>query len=104
MGIRSLIGLPKMHIAGDSLVVGSGVFLYCRMAFWNASMLMSPSFPVLPVINSLMVLTPTSALQLLCGMATELRRWCTPQLRRNCLELWATNSGPPSDDSSSGMP
>ena len=70
--MRYLTGRPK--IAGDNLVVGSGVFLYCRMAFWNVSMLMSRS-------GCLMVLTPISALQLLCGKVMELRRWCTPQSR-----------------------
>jgi hypothetical protein len=28
MGIKSLIGLPNIHCAGESLVSGSGVFLY----------------------------------------------------------------------------
>ncbi len=79
MGIRSFIGRPKIHMEGDSLVVGSGVFLYCKMAFWNVSMLIAPFLPVLPVMSRLTVLTPSSALQLLCGKATELRRWCTPQ-------------------------
>ena len=67
-------------------------------------MLIAPSFPTLPVINLLMVLTPISALQLLWEKATELRRWCIPQLCRNCLVVLATNSGPPSDDSLFGMP
>ena len=75
--MRSLTGRPNTHMAGDILVVGSGVFLYCRIASWNASMSMAPSLPTLPVINLLTVLTPTSALQLLCGNATELSRWCS---------------------------
>ena len=115
MGMRSLTGLPNTHMAGDIFVVGSGVFrhrcipgsdspIYWRIAAWNASMLMAPSFPTMPVINLLTALTPTSALQLLCGNATELRRWCTPHWRRNSLVAWDTNSGPPSDVSSSGMP
>ena len=91
-------------MTGKILVAGSGVFLYWRMASWNASMLIAPSFLTLPVINLLMILTPISALQLLWGNATELRRWCIPQLCRNCLVVWATNLGPPSDESSSGMP
>ena len=102
--MRSFIGLPNTHMAGDIFVVGSVVFLYWRIAFWNASMLTAPSLPTLPVISLLMVLTPTLALQLLCGKATELRQWWTPHWHRNSLVEWATNSGPPSDKSSSGMP
>ena len=49
-------------------------------------------------------LTPISAQQLLCGKATELRRWCTPNWRTKVRVTMATNSGPPSDESSSGMP
>ncbi len=26
--MRSFVGLPKMHMAGESFVAGSGVFLY----------------------------------------------------------------------------
>ena len=43
----------------------SGVFLYCRMARWKASVSSSPFGPVLSVIMRLTVFTPTSALQLL---------------------------------------
>ena len=102
--MRSLVGLPKTHIAGESLVDWSGVFLYCRMACWNESVLRAPSFPMLPVISRLTVFTPISARQLLWGKATELRRWWIPQSRRNCRVVWAMNSGPPSEESSSGMP
>ena len=71
--MRSFVGRPKIHVAGDDFVAGLGVFLYCKTAFRRAStMLMSPSFPVLPVMSCLMVLTPISALQLLCGKAIEL--------------------------------
>ena len=85
IGMRSLMGLPKTHIAGESLVLGSGVFLYWRIAFWKASMLSGPLRPTLPVMSLLTVFTPTSALQLLWGNATELRRCCTPQVCMNCL-------------------
>jgi len=101
--MRSFTGLPNKHMAGDIFVVGSGVFLCSRIAAWNASTLMAPSFPTLPVINLLTVLTTTSALQLLCANATELRRWCTPHWHRNSLVLWDMNLGPLSDESSSGM-
>ena len=78
--MRSFVGRPKIHVAGDDFVAGLGVFLYCKTAFKRASMLMSPSFPVLPVMSSLMVLTPISALQLLCGKAIELLE----RVFRNC--------------------
>ena len=104
MGMRSFTGLPNTHMVGNIFELGSGVFRYWRIAAWNASMLMVPSFPTLPAINLLTVLTPTSALHLLCGNATELRRWCTPHWCRNFLVVWDTNSGPPSDESLSGIP
>lgn len=68
-------------------------------------MLREPSVPVLPVINLFTVLTPNADLRTAVagGKATEFRRWCTFHSRRNCLVLWATNSGPPSVESSSGM-
>ena len=56
-----------------------------------------PSFPVLPVIILLIVLTPISALELLCGNATELRRWWTPQSFRNVAVALAMKTGPPSE-------
>lgn len=31
--MRSFVGRPKIHMAGDNLVAGSGVFLYCKVAF-----------------------------------------------------------------------
>ena len=98
------MGLPKMHMAGDNLVLWSGVFLYRSMALWKVSTLMSPFLHTLSVISRLMVLTPISALQLLWGKATELSLWWIPQSDRNFLVECATNSGSPSDDSSSGMP
>ena len=36
-GIRSLIGRPKTHWAGDNFVVWSGVLRYINMARWNLS-------------------------------------------------------------------
>ena len=74
------------------------------MARWNASVFMEPPGPVLPTNIRLTVFTLSSALQLLCGCATLLTRWCTPQLRRNVSVAPVMNSGPPSDDSSSAMP
>ena len=104
MGIRSLTGLPKTHIAGDIRVAGSGVFRYCRIALWKASESRLPLAVTLPVSRRFIVFTPTSALQLLWGNATELRRWWTPQSWRNCVVVVDVNSGPPSVASSSGMP
>ena len=59
---------------------------------------------MLPASFRLTVVTPTSALQLLYGFATLLKRCSTPQLRRNVSVGSALNSGPPPDDSSSAMP
>ena len=64
-GMRSHVGLPKMHVAGDTLVSWSGVFLYWRMARWYVSTLMSPWDPTLLVTTLLMVFTAISALHLL---------------------------------------
>ena len=72
--MKSFIALPKIHMAGDSLVSGSGVFLYCSIARWKASTSSSPLAPVLLVMSLFTVLTPTSARQLLCGKATDDRR------------------------------
>ena len=66
-GIRSLIGRPNTHSAGDCFVEGSGLFRYWSITFWNASIERSPSVPVFPAISLLMVFTPISALQLLWG-------------------------------------
>ena len=69
--MKSLIGLPNMHMAGESFVSLSGVFLYCSMARWKESVSMSPEELVLSIRRRLTVLTPISALQLLWGKATE---------------------------------
>ena len=59
--MRSFTGLLNKHMAGEIFVMGSGVLRYCRIAAWNASTLMAPSFPILPAINLLTVLTPAVA-------------------------------------------
>ena len=69
--MKSLIGQPKTHWAGESLVLGSGVFRYWRMACCRESVLRQPFGVVLSVIKCVTVLTPTSALQMECGKATE---------------------------------
>ena len=102
--MKSLIGLPKTHCAGDSLVFGSGVLRYCKMACWNALVLRLPCGSVLFVISLLTVFTPISALQLEWGNATDERRWCTPQSFKSCWVACALNCGPPSVAHSSGMP
>ena len=79
-------------------VVGSGAFQYLRIACWKLSMSKLPLEPVFPMIRRLIVFTAISARQLLCGYATELRRWWTPQSCRNFWVVW----GPPSEDSSIG--
>ena len=100
--MRSRTGLPNTHIAGDSLVAGSGVLRCWRTARWNASVFRLPLADMLPARSLLIDLTPISARQLLCGKATELRRWCMPQSLRNWTVMAAVNSGPPSVASSSG--
>ena len=35
LGIRSLVGRPNRHMAGDIWVSGLGLFLYTRRALWN---------------------------------------------------------------------
>ena len=70
IGIKSLVGLPNMHSAGDSLVSLSGQFLYCSIARWNLLVSSSPLLPQLSIIL-LIVFTPTSPLQLLRGKATD---------------------------------
>ncbi|KAH3815342.1 hypothetical protein DPMN_143864 [Dreissena polymorpha] len=65
---------------------------------------MSPVAVVLSIKRRFTVFTPISALQLLCGKATEHRRWCTSQSLRIRRVAAAVNSGPPSEASSSGIP
>ena len=83
MGMKSRTGLPNTHIAGDTLVMGSGVLRCCRTALWNLSTSRSPLGPVLDVINRLADFTPISARLLECGNATEDFRWWTPQSCKN---------------------
>ena len=103
-GIKSLICLPNTHMAGDTFVVGSGVLRCWRIARWKVSVSRFPLGSVLDMMSRLADLTPISARQLEWGNATDDFLWCTPQSRRNFWLALATNSGPPSDDSSSGMP
>ena len=103
MGMKSLIGRPNTHWAGDNFVSGSGVLRYWRMARCSALVLKLPVGLVLLVISRLTVLTPTSALQFECGNATDNKRWCTPQSSRNWHVTAAVNSGPPSIAHSSGI-
>ena len=71
MGIKSRIGLPKTHRAGESLMSLFGVLRYWKIARWNLSVFRSPLGPVLSISNCFTVFTPISALQLLWGKATE---------------------------------
>ena len=102
--MKSLIGLPNTHIAGDTFVSGSGVLRYCSMATRKASVSKPPVADVFEVIILFMVLTPISARQFECGKATDDKRWSTPQVRRNDFVIEAVNSDPPSVAISSGMP
>ena len=91
-------------LAGDSLVSLSGQFRYCSIARWNASVSSVPPGPVLLQIARFTVFTPISARELLCVNGTDDRRWCTPHDLRKSLVAAATNSGLPSEESSSGIP
>ena len=53
------------HIVADSSVSLPGVLQYCKMALSNLSMFRLPLGPTLIVTSQLIVLIPTSALQLL---------------------------------------
>ena len=102
--MKSLIGWPNTHWAGDNFVSGSGVLRYWRMARCSASVSRLPVGLMLLVIGHLTVFTATSALQFECGNATDYKRWCTPQSFRNWHVTVTVNSGPPSVTHSSGMP
>ena len=100
--MKSRIMRPNTHFAVDIFVSGSGVLRYCKTARCTASVSRSPFPPVLFVIKYFIVLTATSAWQLLWGKATEDSQiWFTPHVRRNSVDVY---SGPPSDASSSGVP
>ena len=101
--MKSRTGLPNTHIAGESPVVGSGQFQYCKMALCSLSVSKLPFGPVFSAISLLAVLTPISDLQFECGKDTEEKCCLTPQFFRNVVVAPDVNSGPPSDDSSSGM-
>ena len=94
------MALPKRHVAGDTFVVGSGPFRYCRRALWIWSDRVPPC-PVFPAMSRFIVFTATSAAW---GWYAEEMRWWTPQVFRNVLVAWEENSGPPSDVRVSGIP
>ena len=70
-GMKSLIGLPNTHWAGDSFVSGFGVLRYWSMARCcrcRASVSSSPCVPVLSVMSRLIVFSEDSSPQpLLCS-------------------------------------
>ena len=102
--VKSRIDLPNRYCAGDSVVSLTGVFRYCSMARCKASVSRSPLGLVFSVMSLFTVFTPTSALQLLCGNATDDMRCRTPQFFKKVFVAVAENSGPPSNDSTSLMP
>ena len=67
MGMKSSIGLPNVHCAGDNLVLGSGVLQYWRMACCWDPVSRMPLGSVLLVMRHLTVFTLISALQFECG-------------------------------------
>ena len=100
----SRIGRPNTICAGDMLQSGSGVFLSCRRARSSLSLSSDPDGFVFALRSLLVVLTATSARPLDCGWYAEDLRCFTPQFARNSCVVLATNSGPPSLESSSGTP
>jgi len=80
--MKSRMGRPKTHIAGDNFVSLYGVFLYCKMARWNESVARLSSGFFIINDEALDCLHPTSARQLLYGKATDDKRWCTPSHSR----------------------
>ena len=69
--MKSLMGRPNTHWAGESFVLESGVLRYCRMARWSESVSRLPCASVLSVMRRFTVFTPISARQFECGKATE---------------------------------
>lgn len=102
--IPSRRGRPKMICAGDKWQPGSGVFRSWRIARRNRSWSRLPAGPVFDIRRRLAVFTATSALPFDWGKPADDILCRTPQSCRNLSVLPATNSGPPSLDSSSGTP
>ena len=96
-------GSPNRIKAGDALVSKSIEFLYTSMARWNLSTSKDLVGPVLSVSMRFTVLTASSALQLACGLATDVRLCLTPHDFRKVCVFPEVNCGPPSDVNSSGM-
>lgn len=65
IGMKSLIGRPKRHIAGEKAVSRSGVLRYWSMALWKESVFNDPDALVLLTNSRFTVFTPISALELL---------------------------------------
>ena len=82
IGIKSLMGPPKRHMAGEGPVWESGLLQYWRIASWRVTVSRLPLGTVFNVMTLLAVLTATSALQFECGKATEDRWLLNPQFCR----------------------
>ena len=76
--MKSFMGLPKTHSAGDSCVFGSGMFRYWRTACCRELVSRLPLRVVLSVMIFLTDFTPISALQFEWGKATDDSWWWTP--------------------------
>ena len=59
--MKSLMGRPNTHCAGESLVLASGVLRYWRMACWSEFVSRLPCASVLSVIIRITVFTPIFA-------------------------------------------
>ena len=101
---ESRMGRPKMICAGDRLQSGSGVLRSCNNALRSLSLSREPFGEILDISNLLDDFTATSARPFDCGLyADETLCLISHFLRKSFVRL-ASNSGPPSLDSSSGTP
>ena len=102
--MESLRGLPNTISDGDTWQSGSGVFLSWSKPnnTWSVSRL--PDAVVLALSSRFTDLTATSARPFDWGWYADEILCLTPHVARNFFVSLAVNSGPPSDDISSGTP
>ena len=93
----------KLNV-GEAFVSGSTVFLCISNAPRNLSTLREAVPLTLSMSMRFTALTASSALQLACGLATDVILCLTPHSLKHSCVLPALNCGPPSDVGSSGIP
>ena len=99
---KSLLCHPKMHWAGDSFMLGSGILRYWRISCWKEFTLRLPCGSVLLGISCLMAFTLMSALRL--GWERQLTMVVYCPFLKELLCRSHHNSWPPSVTHSSWMP